>query len=75
MDFGKFIKEQAIKNHEVYCMVNGIEQDRDLELKKVMFQFAAAMYQMGQEYPEAGELKENEIDYQVWIDDFKKAVK
>jgi len=75
MDWSKLILESTIKNHEVYCMNNGIEQDRDAELKKIMFQFAAAMYQMGQDNPDDGELKENEIDYLIWIDDFKKAVK
>lgn len=52
-----------------------IDAIKDAELKKVMFQFAAAMYQMGQDSPDDGELKENEIDYLIWIDDFKKAVK
>ena len=75
MDWSKLILESTIKNHEVYCMNNGIKQDRDAELKKIMFQFAAAMYQMGQDNPDDGELKENEIDYLIWIDDFKKAVK
>ncbi len=75
MNWNKLILESAIKNHEVYCMNNGIEQDRDLELKKIMFKFAAAMYQMGQEFPDDGELQEKDIDLSIWIDDFKKAVK